>query len=489
MRVISEVIRIVKRIGNYNAIIALVLFVIAIIIYYNQAHSLFIAEITRGGKGYVSDEVWYVGSARVILYKLFRLEPKMHENEYSVTVICNYIDTGLINDLTTRYNVTVKLADFYQNLKNAIYVIGLRDSVEMFLAELNNTLGIKDAIPGWAMPDSDGINNYINWEHPPLAKYIIALIMFAIGDQPMYWRIPVIIAGALAVSFTYLIIYSLTSNVLIGVITSILLLSDQVSRALFSIGLLDGYVALFTLLVMYFSINRKYEWALVMGIIGGLFKFSGLFALIPVILLMVRRDLKANPRVYQMINSTVKYVLATILLFLICLTVVSIPIIMYMGLGNWIEYSLLGSFKWHTSIKCYKPDCPISSAPWEWFLGINSFPLYVYPDGSTLLSSGFYPIWSTSLFLLTILTPAAFFSERKYGWIWLFFVSILIGYIGLWILGGRTQYSFYSVHLVPFVYMNLTYSVAYIISDRNKLLNVLNKWIHIPRLIVKIITY
>jgi len=44
----------------------------------------------------------------------------------------------------------------------------------------------------------------LNWEHPPLAKYMIGLGIAVAGDRPLGWRLPGMIFGALSVAGMYL---------------------------------------------------------------------------------------------------------------------------------------------------------------------------------------------------------------------------------------------------------------------------------------------
>jgi len=44
-------------------------------------------EIERGGRGYVTDEVWYVSSSRVILKKILGLNVKQDPGNYGATIV------------------------------------------------------------------------------------------------------------------------------------------------------------------------------------------------------------------------------------------------------------------------------------------------------------------------------------------------------------------------------------------------------------------
>ena len=127
---------------------------------------------------------------------------------------------------------------------------------------------------------------------------------------------------------------------------------------------------------------------------------------------------------------------------------------MYMGISSWFNAAVINTIQWHLKVKCVGAHCPISSAPWDWFIGLNSFPLYTYPDGTALYARGFYPLWLASLILLVLHMPLARERYKGYSVTSLFYACTFVGYILIWVLGARTQYSFYAVHLTPLIYTN-----------------------------------
>jgi len=454
-------------------VILVALFAASLYVYSSIALDLYKLEVERGGGGYVTDEVWYVSAARVILVKIFKLEPKQPVNIYNATIVFRVRpSTQELLNLARELNLTINME--LRNL-SAVYVSGEKNSVQLFIKTLGNS--VVDVIPGWILPDKQGINNFINWEHPPLAKYLIGLLMYFVGDYPVYWRIPVILTGALTVLLVFLVVHKITGNFPASLTTSILVLVDPMSRALFSIALLDGYVALFTVIALYLTIQRRYREALLVVLIGGCFKASALFTTIPILILVAREEaIGRGKSVLVFIRSLVKYTAISAILYTSLLVLVSVPVMSYMGITQWFNYALVGAVKWHASTKCIGAGCPVSSAPWEWFMGLNSFPLYIYPDGSVLYASGFYPLWSLSLILLVLFTPLPYTRDRTYGYIVLVFLGTLLGYIGLWIIGGRTQYSFYAIHFTPLVYTNLAYIFTKILPHEELVREAVGEW-------------
>ncbi|WP_448579726.1 glycosyltransferase family 39 protein, partial [Thermosphaera sp.] len=434
---------------SHYLIIAL-LFTSSLMVFYQSASDFTRLEIERGGRGYVSDEVWYVSSAKNILYKIFHLEPRLSNGSYGATVIYEgYINSFRLKADAMDFNVSVR-AD-YSKLKGFYVVAPSKESFNAYLSRIREYVNVTDIVPGWMLPDAERVNEYINWEHPPAGKYFVAASIWLLGDYPLYWRLPAILAGALTIVLTYLVMLSLTGNQAVSLTTSLLLMLDPLSKAMASIMLLDIYIAFFTVLTTLLAVKGLLKHAMIVAVVGGIFKFSALFLLLPIVFLIVRRDVRSKPSFTTLILSLTLNAMLAGALFLVLTTLVSLPIASYMGFSNWVKYSLIGSFTWHASVKCTGPSCPISSAPWEWFMSVNSFPLYVYPDGSALKASGTWPFWTSSLTLSIAVAPACF-RDRRLGRLWVFYTGVLAGYILLWLMGGRSQYSFYSIQLAPLVY-------------------------------------
>ena len=85
-----------------------------------------------------------------------------------------------------------EVASFYGSVE-ARYVSDEKYYVDVARRFLDRLLGVEMEYWSYAGTDDD----YYNLEHPPLAKFVIALSMLACGDEPLCWRIPSIAMGAL----------------------------------------------------------------------------------------------------------------------------------------------------------------------------------------------------------------------------------------------------------------------------------------------------
>lgn len=457
---------------------------ISLYIYWQSALEFQEIETARQGLGYVSDETWYVSASRVLLVRIFKMEPKQEVSYGATVVFQERITRQYLEMLSNKCGANINI--HYTQLvnttyKTAVYASGSRDSILCFIRHVDKEFAVEVIIPGWPLPDRENLHVYLNTEHPPLGKYLIALSMLTLGDRPVYWRIPIIIAGALTAMFLYLLLHRLTGNPAVAVVATTLFILDPLTRAMFSISMLDGFVALFTTVSAYMATRRKYKLALITSLIGGLFKATGLFAAIPIVILLSRDEVKRRVAsgecaIKSLLYSFLFYGAATVLLYMSFLVIASLPLIYYMGVAGWFRNSVAGSISWHLSVKCVGDKCPVSSAPWEWFVGVNSFPLYVYPNNEVLRAQGVIPVWFASLLLLIFSTPVVYIERRDYSYIALYYYGILSGYILIWLLGGRTQYSFYSIQLAPLVYANLAYVFGTVLTSKETLTEVLKAW-------------
>ncbi len=468
----------------YSILIALVLYLF--INSYILADTFTKTELERLGKGYVSDEVWYVSSARNILEKVFKLKPRFL-GEYTATIVySDEIDSFILSGIAEQSHVTI-VDNSYTKLKYAVYVSAKNTaSINKFIEKLREHTTVKDIVWGWRLPDAENVNEYLNLEHPPLVKYFIAISMYFLGDYPTFWRIPSIIAGALLVLLSYMVAKAITRNKYISLIISAFVASEPFTRLMASIALLDIYVALFSVAIAYFIVKKKYKYALLLIGLGSTVKFNTLFMVIPYLITVIRDDVRKDPRPITLVSSIIANAYIVVAIVIIFQVVVSIPLILHVGLNNWLNSSIFGAIKWHTSVKCIGESCPTPSAPWDWFLGVNSFPIYFFPTGESLYAQGMSIFWTISLVYSILFLPSYIFS-RKIRLSILFMHGILLGYLLLWIIGGRTQYSFYSIQLLPFTYINLVVVSKEMLLNRENGLYTLGLWRSLGSYIWKII--
>ena len=467
-------------------VLALLIAIVAIHVYLSVEQALFfekseVSNMHSGAKGYVSDEVWYVDAARNMLLKVFHVRPRISGARASVV----YADFKAVDKAyreATSFGVTPVLYmcgshRCYTKIP-ALYV----EAPSMrYIEEFANATHAKDVVPGWPIGDSQGIDQYLNLEHPPLAKYLIALSMLLLGDEPIYWRIPSIVCGALLVILTYLIVMSVSRCDIAALLTAFLVAIDPLSRVMSSLAMLDIFVACFTALALLFVVRRMFRAAVVATAVAACFKFNGIFALIPLLAYVIHEDLRRGEPPLAIFADVVMYTSFTALAFVALLVATSAPLIAYLGFSSWLSQAFVGAIKWHLSIKCVGPRCPPSSPPWGWFFGINSFPLYVY-DGNTILAQGIVPFYAASFVLALLSIPALAKRKPVSRYAWFLFMGLWLGYVAIWLAGSRTQYSFYAVQLTPFIYAFLVLRVFELLN-REEIVEMFRAWYGVLRVL------
>ncbi len=467
-------------------VLALLVAIVAIHVYLSVEQAIFfeqheVENLHSGAKGYVSDEVWYVDAARNILLKVFHITPKISGARASV-IYSNFSEVDEAYRVANSFGVTpVLYMCGSQRCYTKIPAIYVEAPSMEYVYRFANATHARDVVPGWPIGDAQNIDQYLNLEHPPLAKYLIALSMAFLGDRPLYWRIPSIACGALLVILTFLIVYEISRCDIAALLSAFLVAIDPLSRVMSSLAMLDIFVACFTALALLFVVKRMFRAAVAATALAACFKFNGLFALVPLLLYAINDDLRRGASLVIIVADVILYTSFTALAFISLLVLVSIPLILHLGFVNWLNQALIGAIKWHLSVKCVGSQCPPSSTPWDWFFGINSFPLYIY-DGNTILAQGIVPFYAASFILAILSIPALAKRKPRSRYAWFLFMGLWLGYLAMWVLGGRTQYSFYAVQLTPFIYAFLVMRVFELLN-REELVEMFRAWYGVLRVL------
>lgn len=400
----------------------------------------------KGTLDYVSDETWYVNSARNILREVFKVQP-------------TYIDDGGYIHYTIFFKSFSdvvygrgKVAEILQGVGGAITyeyskIPALAVRTLKPLNKLEEVNGVRFIQGGYMYSDHEVIGDYLNTEHPPLAKYIMGLSMLLLGDKPLSWRTPSIILGSLTILIVYLIVSRLTSP-LVGLAVFIFAFFDPILRGLSSIAMLEIYVTFFIALSMLLTLKGRY-WLSAISI--GLAAASKLTGVFPILALLIYMVLKGE--------HPSKAILLSIYIPLTVWIAVNTPFISYMGIQQWIQ-SIEGGLRWHLTPR---PEGPPTSTPWGWFINENPFPLHYSPDLSASVNPAIYILALVSL----IFTPYLSVKVREYLIPPLWFTVTFIGYVLVYFMGNRTMYSFYALTLTPSIYVLTSILIYMTVSPEN----------------------
>ncbi len=447
---------------------------IALIVLLHLYYSFtFVSEIDD----YISDECWYVSSARNLLIKAFNIMPRYVTADGLLGLNIE------LSDLSARSNVIRTILGYGGRVVKSDYSLTQLIYVEvpghLDTRELLEIPGVKSVIPGFRYPDYSSITSYLNTEHPPFTKYFIALSIALCGDRPICWRLPSLIASSITLVLTYLIIRSIINGLTgsyLGVVASLLLALDNLFRSMSMVAMIDMTLALFTTLTLCLIIKGRLLAGLISLNLAFISKYSGLFVAPIYLMISISRGMRPI--------NVISYVALSPLLALV---ISSIPLIILQGFGQWWYEAVENAIRWHLSVKTLSG--PPTAAPWEWLLGVNPFILhYRYIDGAwvaDMVAKGnniIYLIVATT----SLITLPAINKLVDGGIISKFTWTTFLMYVFIWFLGSRTQYSFYMVQLVPSIYALLMIYVYWLTSKENinylikrwlELLNMIARWL------------
>ena len=432
-----------------------------------------------------------MSAARNILRNYFGLTPSGRWGRYlRATVELSYPSTSQqysewINEIRSYLKAyggrIVKGDSYYQFKQGGDYLpavcVDIPPSNLSYLRSLPHEL--KYAV-GYCYPNAKGILDYTNQEHPPLVKYFIGGVMLTLGDNPEFWRVPSLIAGGLILVFIYLAfleIYPSAIGGLLGLIAALLTAIDITFRSLSMVAMLDIFVALFTYLTYYYVLKGKLLTSSLMLSLGFISKFSGLFPFVPAFIEWLRRR-----------EMPARVLLYLIYFPIIILLIAALPFIIKDGFWSWWSASVVGAIHWHLSIKT--TGGPPQAMPWDWLIGRNPFILhYTYnsalrkwvPD---LIASGNPALYLLTMALSIYIIPHISKLPDK-GTTYDFTIGTYFMYYIIYLLGSKTQYSFYSVQIVPLFYSLLIIEIYYLLEKPSRNLEIVRQWIRYFKLFME----
>ncbi len=383
--------------------------------------------------GYVSDDVWYVSSARNILREIWGVQPNARAfgGYFYATVLAEdyYTYRRVLDLLSSQPGQYLLLKDHYEQLLKRGYVeaLGLAVKGEM-LENLRQMRGVEVYL-GYPYPDHSDIIDYLNLEHPPLGKYVIALTML-ISDSPLAWRLPSLLTGSALILLAYFTARRIFGEAS-GLAAALFVFTDQTVKAMSMVAMLDIYLAFFTLLALYLAVRqRPLLSALSIGVACS-FKLSGLFVF-PALLVSILR------------KNRLKMLPAIILIPPAVYLAASTPIMAYLGgFEAWLD-ELIWALKWHVTAR---PEGPPSVDPVGLLFGLTPFPISFFP---TIAASPNYLVTGLTIPLTAIFIPLALKRGIQgigsaLAWFW----SAYLCYVALYLAGNTTLYTFYAVQFTP----------------------------------------
>ncbi|NJE04611.1 dolichyl-phosphate-mannose--protein mannosyltransferase [Thermococcus sp. M36] len=386
-------------------------------------------------RGYIGDEVWYVPASRNVLHLLGVELHYINETTGSegVNIIFSNQSTRIryqyeVEKIALRHNATYEK----EYLKfPGVYFEVPPDNLESFLGDVEEKLP-EDAyytVTGYWYPDKDNIQNYLNTEHPFLGKDLIMLGML-LGDRPINWRLPGIVAFAIIQVLVVVAAYRISRSYLAALIALVFTAADPTLQALGVAAMLDIHVALFVALTVALMVLGRDSLASVSLGLAASAKLSGGF-LWPVLLV---RALKRE-------RSFFGFVLRVFLLPSAAFLLPNLTAMGAIGPKEWLR-QFLWSFKWQISPKA---GHPAASPVWEWFINKTAFPLHYNPN--IFAQTDPFLLLGMAVFIFAL--PWLYRKRPAVLVPFASFWSIVLMFVVYYAVGGKTQLSFYATILVP----------------------------------------
>jgi predicted membrane-bound dolichyl-phosphate-mannose-protein mannosyltransferase len=435
----------------FGLMIAIISSAFLFISLYNKASDPNLAAFWKGGNGYVSDEVWYVNSARNLLRDFYGIKTQFIDPKgyaYYTVVFTDFKSRdNQINIIQSKISeVNGKINKTYTNFPAICFMVPYNSNFEIPLENVTMFFS------GFPYADVQSILNYYNFEHPPLGKLIIGASMIINRDEPIAWRIPSIIFSSLIPLIVFFIVTRLTDPIA-GAVASIVPHLDTLMNNMGFIAFLDVYLAFFIALSLLFAVYNKYFISAIMIGIAAAIKLPAVF-LIPALYVFLRiKGIDVFKSFY------VSFIIPTITWFLI-----NGFIIFKLGFLRWLN-EIIGALKWHTTPR---PPGPPTSTPWGWFINENPFYFHFNPTYSASVNIILYLAAIVFLIFTAYLT---IYRSKDFAAPSLWFLGIFLGFILIYILGNRTLYSFYTFSFIPMVYVIFVaniYSMFFPIKNERK---------------------
>ena len=299
----------------------------------------------------------------------------------------------------------------------------------------------------------NNVTGYVNAEHPPLAKYIMAVFEVAFGYSFVAFRTPSWIMGDLILLFVALTVRKLVRAepwaTIFGIAGAIVASLDPILWVLHGVAMLEIYVAFFSLAAFYFLISDRPLLASVFLGLAFASKETSDFLLLPFLFYIA----SLFPQVWKRIVYGIVIPIGTYLLL-------NVPIMIYYhGFFGWLDASFLHSVQWDlTTGHISQTATSQISTPWDWFLNVHPF----------FLGHGFYASTSPPIMISWVVISVLVFAlvrDLKMNIVtvagWTMWLSLVV----VWLLGNHTLFSFYVADFEPFVDVTVV-AGAYMIVDK-----------------------
>jgi dolichyl-phosphate-mannose-protein mannosyltransferase len=288
-------------------------------------------------------------------------------------------------------------------------------------------------------------------EHPPLAKLMIVSGIEIFGDNQYGWRIPSVVFGTAGIVFFYLMCRNFKMSRRGATLGAFILATENLYFVHTGMAMLDIFTVSLMLLSFWLYARGSYPMSGVAVALSTLAKFTGVFAVIAIILhwLIFRRDKKIE---------FVASLLLSGLSFMLLLA--AFDFIIYRHMVNFIG-SLLFGLQQTGSLTFESAKHVSMSRPWEWVFNLEIMPYWYGPHFIGLVS---FPVWALTVPSLLYMAWRSIQknSAAFLGVAW--FIATWGTWIPLSLVTNRVSFIFYFLPTVPAICFGLAMGIDWLLT-------------------------
>jgi hypothetical protein len=256
----------------------------------------------------------------------------------------------------------------------------------------------------------------VNLEHPPLSKLLIMAGIILLGDNPWGWRIPGTFFSALTILLVGLIAYRFSKDVKLATLSQTFAITDVTFFNISGLAILDPPFLTFTLISLYFLLERRMGLAgLFMGL-AMLSKSSAFVVLLAIVVVDVLHSYVKSHDLDAAISASresVRHVgLPALAVFLVGIGIFDVATGVFPTPLHHLSFML----DYHSNLRYFDPrqvelplswiTPPISRGPAPYFV-VTVEPLRVHTIAFWGVSS---PLWWS----IWLLVPLAYYRLKRY---------------------------------------------------------------------------
>jgi dolichyl-phosphate-mannose--protein O-mannosyl transferase len=325
--------------------------------------------------------------------------------------------------------------------------------------------------------------------HPPTGKWLIAIGIKLFGYNEFGWRFAAAVIGSLSIVVMYFTAKKLFDNQLLSVFSAALISMDGLHLVHSRIALLDIFLLFFIQLAVLAFLHNKYWFtALALGLATSV-KWSGLYVLIALALLVLINDYRKH-RYLGSENPIRKMAQKNFLMRFLQFGIFPLFIYLTSWFGwfftktgwdrNWSANTLRSFWHYHAEILNFHANLseshPYAANPWSWLIqGRPTSFFYETPKncgGSNcsqeILALGTPILWWLATIALFV-TIGFWISKREWQ-AEILLVVIGASYLPWFTFQKRTMFSFYAIAFEPFILLTLVFVLSKILKNQRKIL-------------------